>query len=228
MATLPRKFRLSILMAATFFLSLTASAREPDTLRTGHSLRLSVGDQFFESLIWQNPQKIVNTMPESYRETYKEHYRYTMHWAAEYQWRVNSWFSLGALIDGSACLWDDVTRNGAGVEVSRTRNRIFANLTIMPTVRFDWFTVPVAQNMSIGMYTGLGVGVNINGGTEKDPRGKKIVPGLAVDLRLVSLEYTVGNWGVSLELGGLTSLKDKNTIFMAFSKMIDLGVSYKF
>ena len=58
--------------------------------------------------------------------------------------------------DGSACLWDDVTRNGAGVEVSRTKNRIFANLTIMPTVRFDWFTVPVAENMSIGMYTGHG------------------------------------------------------------------------
>ena len=98
----------------------------------------------------------------------------------------------------------------------------------MPTVRFDWFTVPVAENMSIGMYTGLGVGVNINGGTEKDPWGRKVIAGVAVDLRLVSLEYTVGNWGVSLELGGLTSLKDKNTIFMAFSKMIDLGVSYKF
>ena len=64
--------------------------------------------------------------------------------------------------------------------------------------------------------------------TEKDPWGRKVIAGVAVDLRLVSLEYSVGNWGVSLELGGLTSLKDKNTIFMAFSKMIDLGVSYKF
>ena len=79
MATPPRKFPLRILVAATLFLSLTASAREPDTLRTGHSLRLSVGDQFFESLVWQNPQKIVNTTPASYRETYSQNYSYTMH-----------------------------------------------------------------------------------------------------------------------------------------------------
>ena len=228
MATPTRKIFILTLAAAALLPILPASAHKTDSLRTGHSIRLSVGDQFFESLVWQNPQKIVSNMPESYKETYKENYRYTCHWGLEYQWRANSWFSVGALVDGSACFWDDVTRNGAGVEMSRTKNRVFANLTIMPTLRFDWFTVPVADNMSVGMYTGLGVGLNLNGGTEYDPWGKRVVAGLAVDLRLISLEYSIGHWGVSLELGGLTALKDKNTIFMAVSKMIDLGVSYKF
>ncbi|MGN0190857.1 MAG: hypothetical protein ACI39U_04310, partial [Candidatus Cryptobacteroides sp.] len=183
--------------------------RKTVTPNNGHSLKLAVGDQLFENLVWQNPQKINNMMPESYRETYKERYRYTCHWSLEYQWRVNSWFSVGALVDGSACFWDDVLRNGAGTELSRTKNRFFANLTIMPTLRFDWFTLPVGEDMTMGMYTALGVGLDINGGTEYDLRGRRVVTGLAVDLRLISLEYTVGHWGVNLELGGLTAIRDK-------------------
>ena len=244
MATFFKKALICAIAAAASFVCTQAYAQQADStgreilppeaaivkspVASGHSLRLSVGDQMFESLVWQNPQKITNRMPESYRENYKENYRYTMHWAAEYQWRVNSWFSVGALIDGSAFFWDDVTRNGAGIELSRTKNRVCANLTIMPKFRFDWFNVPVAENMTVGMYTGLGVGLNLNGGTEYDQWGKRVVPGLAVDLSLISLEYTVSHWGVSLELGGLTSMKDKNTIFMVFSRMINLGVSYKF
>ena len=66
-----------------------------------HEVRIGWGDQMFEKLVWQNPQYIISNMPETASYKYKEHYRYSQHWFAEYQWRVNQWFGLGAMVDAS-------------------------------------------------------------------------------------------------------------------------------
>ena len=172
----------------------------------------------FEKLVWQNPQYIISNMPETASYKYKEHYRYSQHWFAEYQWRVNQWFGLGAMVDASGCVWDDVTRNGLGNETGRIRNRNFWNLTVMPVLRFTWFNLDF-----VSMYSALGVGLGINGGTETDALGRHTLCAMAFDIAPVGIAVNVGNWFVSAEVGGLYSLKGKAQIFMANSRLCSVS-----
>ena len=137
--------------------AVPAEAENPivrDSLR--NEIRIGWGDQLFEHLIWQSPQYIISNMPESYVEHYNERYRYTQHWFAEYQWRVNKWFGVGAMVDISGCLWDEVTRNGTGKEIDRIKNKSFWNLAVMPTFRFTWF-----NREHISLYSSIGAGIGI-------------------------------------------------------------------
>ena len=108
-----------------------------------HELRLGVGDQLFESLVWQNPSHYVNNMPSSWTKTYKENYRYTQHWFLQYNYDVLDWLGVGAMADASGCLWDNVLRDGTSGEISRQKNEAFWNLSFMPVVRFWWFRAPM-------------------------------------------------------------------------------------
>lgn len=188
-----------------------------------HEVRIGWGDQLFEHLVWQNPQYVIGNMPESFSKQYKEHYRYSQHWFAEYQWRVNSWFGLGAMVDASGCVWDDVTRNGLGKEISRMDDRSFWNLTMMPVLRFTWLS-----REHISMYSALGAGLGINGGTETDAYGRHTLCGLAFDVALVGLTADWGRWFAFAELGGLYSMKDKSTIFLMNSRILSVGAGFRF
>ncbi|MGM9736616.1 MAG: hypothetical protein ACI3ZL_09425 [Candidatus Cryptobacteroides sp.] len=203
---------------------IDASAETPQVRADRrHEIRIGWGDQMFEHLVWQNPQYVIGNMPESFSKQYKEHYRYSQHWFAEYQWRVNSWFGLGAMVDASGCVWDDVTRNGLGEEISRTDNCSFWNLTMMPVLRFTWL-----GREYVSMYSALGAGLGINGGTETDEYGKNTLCGLAFDLTLVGITADFGRWFAFAELGGLYSLKDKATIFLFNSRIVSVGAGFRF
>ena len=110
-----------------------------DHLTWRNEIRLGWGDQLFESLMWHNPTNITTTMPASYQQTYHENYRHHQHIWLEYQYRFKYWFSLGGMMDMSEVGWDDVTRNGAGAELSRSGGHYFYNLVFMPTIRFTYF-----------------------------------------------------------------------------------------
>ena len=98
-------------------------------LHQHNELRIGWGDQLFESLVWHNPTYIVKTMPTSYEQVYHENYRHDQHVWIEYQWRFKHWVSFGGMVDWSDVRWDDVTRNGAGVEVAREGGHWFYNYT---------------------------------------------------------------------------------------------------
>lgn len=198
------------------------SRRQRDSLR--HEVRVGWGDQMFERLVWQNPQYIVRNMPEEWSQTGKEHYRYSQHWFAEYQWRVNRWFGLGATVDCSGVVWDNVTRNGLGNETGRERGQNFWNLTMMPTCRFTWF-----NSQYVSLYSSLGAGLGINGGTETDARGRHTLCGLALDIALVGVTVDWKSWCVFAEVGGLSSVRNvKTTVFMLGSRMISVGAGFRF
>lgn len=193
-----------------------------DSLR--HEVRVGWGDQMFEKLIWQKSPYIIRNMPESYTKDYKERYRYTQHWFAEYQWRVNRWFGLGFQADISGCLWDNVTRDGLGNEVGREKNANFWNLTMMPMMRFTWF-----DSEYVSLYTSLGAGLGLNGGSETDAFGRHTLCGFAFDLSLIGVSVDWNRWCVFAEFGGLTSFKNvKTTVFMLNSRIISVGAGFRF
>ena len=215
-----------IFLLISLVVSLVCIVQAEDNLaylEQRNELRLGWGDQLFESLMWHNPTSITKTMPVTYEQTYKENYRHNQHIWLEYQYRFNHWFGLGGMIDMSEVGWDKVTRDGTGAELARDGKHYFYNLVIMPTVRFTYFHHP-----NVNIYSGLGIGLGINGGTEVNGQGKNTDLGAAANFTIVGVSANYKRWFVAFDYGGLYSLKNANYIFMAKSRMLNLSVGARF
>ena len=188
-----------------------------------NEIRIGWGDQMFESLMWHNPNNYILSMPATYRQTYHEDYRYHQHLWLEYQYRFAYWFSLGAMVDVSEVGWDDVVRDGRGIEQSRTTDPYFYNAIIMPTIRFTYYHLP-----NVNLYSGLGFGMDINGGTEKNAKGHKTDVGAALNITLLGISANYSRWFAFIECGGMYALKNTNTIFLLSSRMINTGIGVRF
>lgn len=188
-----------------------------------NELRIGWGDQLFESLIWHNPTSIITTMRDSYQQVYKENYSYNQHVWMEYQWRFTHWFSLGAMVDFSHVGWDEVTRNGTGAELNRKEEQFFYNAVIMPTIRFTYF-----HHENVNFYSGLGVGLDINGGTETNALGNHTDVGAAINLTVFGISANYQRWFWTVDCGGLYALKNMNTIFLMSSRIVNVGMGVRF
>ena len=93
----------------------------------------------------------------------------------------------------------------------------------MPTVRFTYFF-----HEYVNLYSGLGFGIGINGGTETNAKGKHTMAGAAVNVTLIGVSANYDRWFMTLDFGGMYSLKDMNTIFMASSRIINVGIGARF
>ncbi len=192
-------------------------------LNMRNEVRIGWGDQLFESLVWHNPTSITTTMPASATYQYKERYRHHQHIWAEYQYRFNHWFSLGGMLDISEVGWDLVTRNGQGAELARNSNNYFYNLVIMPTIRFTYF-----HHEYVNIYSGLGIGMDINGGTELDGNGRNTAAGAAVNFTLVGVSANYQRWFCAFDFGGMYALKNANAIYMLKSRMLNFSIGARF
>ncbi len=220
------KIALTGIVVILFFCGQSLHAETPEHRDNNKSeIRIGLGDQLFESFVWQNPQYTVRNLEESWTKDYKEHYRYSQHLFLEYQYRLSRHLSVGFQMDGSAVLWDTVTRNGLGEEVSRDKNQNFWNLTLIPTAKLTWI-----NREHYSLYSGLGIGLGLNGGTEADAHGHHTLCGVAADITLIGASFEWGNdWFAFAELGGLYSFRDIMTsIYMLNSRLISVGVGYRF
>ena len=188
-----------------------------------NELRMGWGDQLFETLVWHNPTAVTTTMPETYRQTYDENYRYFQHYWLEYNRRHTYWFAYGVMMDVSCVKWDRVTRNGRGAEVSRSVNHDCYNIVLMPGMRFTYF-----QHPYVNLYSGLGLGMGLNTGTEVNGKGFHTDVGMAAYICVLGLSANYNRWFCNMDLGGLYSIRDMNTIFLASSRMISVGIGVRF
>ena len=135
--------------------------------------------------------------------------------------RVDEGVSIA--VDYSGVVWDKVQRNGIGEEIKRDKNCNFHNIAIMVTTRFTYL-----HSKYVLLYSGLGVGLNINTGSEIDYRDRKTA--LAPALNLTVLGMSVGNekWYGAVEFGGLYSLMNIQEVYLAGSRMFTLSVGCRF
>lgn len=187
-----------------------------------HEVRIGWGDQLFETLIWHGPASVISTMPADYSAVYQEDFRYSQHLFAEYSYRLNTWCNFGLMVDGSSVSWKNVTRNGLGVETAREGGHYFYNLAVMPTFRATYFHHPY-----VNLYSGLGAGVLINGGSEADGWGHKTVAAPAINLTLLGASANYDRFFVSIEYGGMYSFLNANTIFLAKSRMFTASIGVR-
>jgi hypothetical protein len=188
-----------------------------------NEIRIGWGDQLFESLMWHNPTSIATTMPEQFRQTHKENFNHSQHYWLEYQYRYFEWLSFGGMMDVSEVGWDLVTRNGKGEELSRSGREYFYNLVFMPAVRFTYFFHPY-----VNLYSGLGLGLDINGGTETNPKGQHTAVGVAINLTLIGVSANYDRWFMAFDLGGLTAMQNANTIYMMSSRIMNFSIGARF
>ena len=217
-----RDFRQSVRQDIRDYRDSIRAVRSQKCSENPHEIRIGWGDQLFETLVWYDQSHPI-LYPESYIGQYEERYRYAQHWFAEYQYRIRYWFNIGGMIDYSGVVWDKVNRNGLGEEVSREKNCNFHNIAIMATARFTYL-----HSKYVSLHSGLGVGLNINTGSEIDYRGRKTV--LAPALNLTVLGMSVGNekWFGAVEFGGLYSLMNMHEVYLAGSRMFTLSVGHRF
>lgn len=218
-----RATRLIVLLALSCVVLTAQAETQWDHITHRNELRIGWGDQLFETLMWHNPTSIVKTMPTTYSQTYHENYRYYQHLWIEYQWRFAKWFSLGGMVDGSAVQWDDVTRNGQGVVTGRDPGHYFYNIIVMPTIRFTYLHHP-----NVNLYSGLGIGVDINSGTETNTKGQYTDFGAAVNVTVFGISANYNSWFMAVDFGGMTALKNSQVIYLAASRIINISTGVRF
>ena len=186
-----------------------------------HALRIGWGDQLFESLAWHETY-YPTILPQDYTATYQENYRYLQHIFAEYMYDVSYGYGIGLLVDYSGVMWDDVVRNGQGQELNRVLDRAFHNIVLMPQVRFSYY-----HTEYVSLYSALGVGVNINTGTERDYKGRTTAVAPAVNISLLGLRVGNNRVFAAVELGGMISLMSTNEVYMLGSRIFTASIGFR-
>ena len=187
-----------------------------------HEVRIGWGDMLFEMLVWHE-SAYPTALPEEYIAIYNEQFRYTQHWFAEYMYNASYWYSIGCMLDFSGVLWDEVTRNGHGQVLTREKSHWFSNISIVPTIRFSYYRSPY-----VSLYSSLGVGLNINTGSELDFKGRRTAMVPVVNISLLGVRVGHGRWFGAVELGGMISLLSTNEVYMLGSRLFTASFGYCF
>ena len=202
-----------IFFFAATALSLMAEPTMNRRLRP-HEIRLGYGDPFFETMAWH-----ASPMLDYGEQTHN--YRYTGHIFLEYQYRVNYWFSFGVQADYQQVFWDKWTYTPTEVQIES--DRYFYDISVFPTMRFTYL-----HTYWVNLYSGLGAGILVNAGTEKDMRGRTVAVAPVVDISLIGLSVGHDMLFGTLEFGGMFSLLNMNEIYMVDSRIISASIGVRF
>lgn len=217
------KFR-ALILVALVVLPCAALKAEMRASREAlkHEIRIGWGDQLFETMVWRNqmPGQLNMDGTLYYRN---ERYRYTQHLFIEYQYRFTYWFSLGATVDGSAVLWNTNIYDLSGNYLASDSKHNFYNLVVMPNVRFTYL-----YHEYVSLHSAIGIGLNVNGGTDVDIQGRHTALAGALDLTFIGVTVGHGHWYGSFEIGGLFSMKNAGSVYMVSSKIMRASVGFRF
>lgn len=210
-------------MLTAVFVFLNCSTASAQLSKAGRSeIRVGWGDQGFETLAWHQKYVPYKNLSPEVTLNYQDHYRYTQHWFVDYKYNVKDWLGIGAMLDVSGVIWDDVLWKG-DKEISRSPNHDFYNISIMPAVQFSYF-----RREYVSLHSGVAAGVNINTGSEIDLSGRKtaLAPSLYLNFFGVSAGY---KWVfASVDLGAMVALEDMNRIYMLGSRLLSVSVGVNF
>lgn len=176
-----------------------------------HQIRLGWGDPLFETMAFHEGASPVGEFVRTHD------YGYTGHFFVEYQYRLTKVVSLGIQTDLEGIFWKetqtDINRNPIGPSTS-SRNY---DLSILPTVWLTFLDTPWVR-----LYAGGGVGLMT---AFDNARNLEMAPVLS--LTPFAVQVGKGPWSGSLELGGMTSLKNDNKIYMLLSRLVSVSINYR-
>jgi len=188
------------LLAAAWPLASFAQLEQPAPVFPRHEFRIGWGSMGFEKAAFHDSKTYGN-------------YRYSGHIFAGYRYSFTNWLGAGMDVDFGNVSW---------VKNSDSSKHNFQNISIIPSARFTYYRKGI-----VTMYSGIGVGLNINTGTEIDYLGRKTVCAPVFNPVLYAISLNWKNWFGTFELGPLVSLNSKNEIFMAGSRGLSISIGYR-
>lgn len=195
--------------------------KEKPRIVSPHSVSFIVADAIWESVIYHDKVMIDYTFGNpNFTYTDKNNYRHSPHFTLEYAYRLKPWFEVGVQTNFQLTTWDLIETTGNRVE--STRN-CFYNLSFIPEARFVYL-----HKKWVEMHSGLGFGMDINGGSEVFPHKGHSVNTWALDLNYVGVAVGQGHWYGTFDLGGTFAMLGTSSIFMLSSRIFRLGVTYRF
>lgn len=188
-----------------------------------HELRFTMGDMLYETLIYHDDLHFDYSGAGSPNALFVENhgYAWSPHLGLEYQYRCLDWLGIGLHLDWQNTGWNRIYYDHLGREVTRTRER-FYNMCIIPNFRFTY-----VQRDRFNLYSSVGAGLVINGGTELDMAGNRTAYGVAFQAAVLGMAFGQDPWWGFIEVGGLSGLKDTNTIYLLASRILTLGIGLR-
>lgn len=174
-----------------------------------NELRIGWGDMLYERAMYHNSNST-------------NHYRYTGHVFAEYQYYLRPWFSLGVQADYEQVWWD-VTKVGNQPLDTPSKDHSFYNASLLPTMRFTY-----CHREHVNLYSSLSFGLTVNGGTETDMLGHKTAFAPGWGFTLLGLKVGGEHCFAAVEIGGLNAIAGRNFIYMLGSRMFMASVGCNF
>lgn len=192
-----------ILFTFLLFAAAASAIRAQDMPR--HEWRAGWGGMGYEKAVFYNTAERFN-------------YHHVGHFFAEYQYGILPWLGAGLKVDFSNVNWDSRYDSD---------KHYYNNLCFIPEARFTYM-----RKGLFNLYSGIGAGLLINGGTETDYLNRKTVCAPVFDLTFFACSVQWGkgsasHWFTTLELGSLISLNNKREIFLLGSKGISISIGYR-
>ena len=155
----------------------------------------------------------------------------TGHIFAEYQYRINNWFSAGCNID--------YILSWRGPRNHKDRTITFSNkFTILPTARFTYLNYEM-----LSVYSSLSAGLHIAPSTAQTPQENlKEAWGVGFDACLLGLSFGKSHWFGTFELGATTAMTLRQgesrgcikeppvvtTLTIPVARLLRISVGYRF
>lgn len=215
------KHRFALLILLLLCAAGSTARTKEEVMARPHEIRVGWADQLFEQVFWRN--EVPYVMAASQSRVYKQNYRYRQHYWIEYQYSLAPWFSTGLMMDHSCVHWDNVTINGAGQELARNKDQRFYNMIMMPSMRITYMHKPHLE-----IYSELGLGFDLNGGTERNEKGRRLSLGYGYDLRPIGVRYNYKAAFVSADIGRTFAFRDSDHVFLAMGRIMAVSVGFTF
>ncbi len=202
------------------------SKAESNEMRGIHPNEISIGwgDMIAETAFFhESLHRDYTLYPTQLVMTENRNYHYIGHVVFSYQYRHNEWFSYGGKVDCSGFMWDRYIFNGGSNYVQGKEAHFCYNLAFLPEVKFTWF-----RHYWFDLYTSLGLGLLINGGSEKDDNGRQTVCAWAADATLIGCSVGYNHLFGSIEFGGLSGLQNLQKVYLAGSRFITASIGVRF
>lgn len=134
-------------------------------------------------------------------------YGYTGHLFADYHYTLTQVISVGGQVDFQGIFW---------TEDNSFRSRNY-DLCILPSARFTWL-----NKEWVRLYSGVGLGLLF---AFDNAGGHGIAP--VFNLNSIGVQVGNGHWCGSADLGFMVSLNNLNRIYMFGSRLVSVGVNYR-
>lgn len=203
---------------------LTEAREEQKSPAFRHEFRLGVGDCFTDHLIFpDNPHRSYASVSAGAVYVESRNHRYLPHFFAGYDFTPAGKWTFGIDFDFSAFKWQDEIYSGGSDTPVTVEEQNCANFALLAHVRRNW-----RSDGNWKIYSAIGLGIDINTGSETDMYSRKTELGMALSITSFGVQYATGRFFVSAELGNHFAFLDSMNVYAAFSKLLSLSAGYRF